>query len=204
MVDRELLPGILDPVGRPPSERHPRGLCGVDVPDLECGGGGEPEVHLVALRRIVAASPAIWRVDYVRRKPAPREAGVPALASVGRRLVDLSRVAAAMHHDDRIAVLLLVRDLVLDVHLVDRDVAGHEARVTGRGGVGIAELDRAPDVEAALLVEHQQLGRLRLFLFLLFLLFGLVRLLRLLRTVPLCVRGRSGEQEGDDQPGRRR
>src|SRR6266568_8748232 len=123
--------------------------------------GAASEVHLVAPRRIVAASPAIWRVDYVRRKPAPREAGVPALPSIGRRLVHLSRVAAAMHHDDGIAVLLLVRDLVFHVHLVDGDVPGHEARVTGRGRVGIAELDAAPDVEAALLGEHQRLGWFR-------------------------------------------
>src|SRR2546422_4975164 len=75
-------------------------------------------------------------IDHVGGDSVAHEIGLPAFASVRRRLEARSRMAGSMHHDHRRHVLLLAcRYLELHVHLPDRDLTGNVSLIgIGRRG----------------------------------------------------------------------
>jgi hypothetical protein len=80
---------------------------------------------------------------------------LPAVAAVGRSVVGFAGVAGAMHHDHRpSAGFLLLRDGVLDVHLVDDDAP---AGIAATGIVGLDYL--AIDEKAAGCFEYRRRRR---------------------------------------------
>src|SRR5947207_3230687 len=100
----------------------------------EAGYQGRPTLNLAALDHggcfvddgLVEprASPSCL-IDHVSGDPVAHEIGLPAFASVRRRLQARSGVAGSVHHDDRRHVLFFAcRYLELHIHLSDRNLAG--------------------------------------------------------------------------------
>jgi hypothetical protein len=70
-------------------------------------------------------------INHVNREILAGELGGPAFAPIGRSLVGHPGMTRSMHHDDRGAGYAL-RDAVLHVHLIDRDLSGRRRASGGR------------------------------------------------------------------------
>ena len=104
---------------------------------------------------IEAGARAAGMIDDVDGHAVAHEIFGPAHAAVGSLLISLAGVSGAVNHDDGVgAAVAGLRNLILDVHSFDGDVAG----LRGSGGRGEGGGDvLLVDEEAALLREHQRL-----------------------------------------------
>src|SRR6516165_7274213 len=117
------------------------------------GAGTAPSLTALILQMSVPARPVTFA----------QEQGEPALAPVGRRIVDPRSVTATRIEQDRIFEFLLERILVRRVNVVDHDASFRPARTVRIASIiGGAEDGFAARFEAALPCDvERRLGRRR-------------------------------------------
>ena len=127
----------------------------------------QPRLAFVDDRLVESGASASRLIDDVAWDAVADEVGIPTLASIRRRLEARSRVRRPVHHDHRpSAVVLLCRDLELDVHLADRDLLWRRRlrrRSAGRGRSGstrvVGDLGNAADEEASLVFDDERAAK---------------------------------------------
>ena len=117
------------------------------------GVGSRARAHLIECARIESRTGPGNLIGQVHRAMLAHEVFAPAHASIGSRFPGLAAQTAAVHEDDGDMPRALQRDLVLHVHLVDRDFAALRRRRSGGRFADRALL--ATHEEAALLLDGQ-------------------------------------------------
>ena len=119
---------------------HPPGKLMIGPQDpRQIGRRPRPCTDIVEDLRVKAGPRATGLIGEIHRVTFAHEVLVPAHSTVGRLLPRLRTEAAPVHHDHRNLVAVL-RDLVLDIHLVHGDVAARGEALVLSADEEIADL----------------------------------------------------------------
>ena len=114
-----------------PAKGHPGGFRRIAIDRGQGRNRRLAKLHRIDGADVGACAPRVHPVDAIGGEALPQEQGEPALAPIGRRVIDPRRMTAAGIEQDGIGIFLLRRILVSRIDMIDHDLAARPARAVG-------------------------------------------------------------------------